>query len=404
VSRIRILVVGLAFGLLGFAQNAFATEISLPAGSVAKLTNVKTGACNKLAYGYQLDGGAQVELGSFAGGCGEMGQANATIGPFGATHVLRFYLEDRTCNFTFFSDGSAGSLNHGNVTGSNPYKLALRDGGGFCEFPPGKELPPSEGGNVTATVTIGVAGAPEPPDFGRCVKLATKTGRYSVASCTKNVAGSKTESLYEWQSGVGPNHKYTATGGVSTLFETREGDSAACASETASGEYSTSSDNKHMTMSLVSAGCHVVNSPNGAINGASCQTAGRAEGEVADNPLVGEIGWLNHAKKQTALLLEPAPGNAPDLTPVIECAGFQFQVLASGRGLLVPIKNGSMRLEETLKFKQLRGIQKPDVWHVGEPDEETTFLDLTGAATGQSGIGFELKIKNEEKLEVSAIA
>jgi hypothetical protein len=402
VSRIRILAVGLALGLLGFAQNAFATEISLPAGSVARLTNLKTGACNKLGYGYQLDGGAQVELGSFEGGCGEMGQPNATIGPFSEAHVLRFYLEDRTCKFTFYSDGSAGSFNHGKVTGSNPYEVALRDGGGFCEFPPGKELPPAEGGNFTATVTIG--GATEAPDFGHCVKLTTKTGKYSVASCTKNVAGSKTESLYEWETGVGPNHKYTATGGASTLFETRQGYSGACSSETASGEYGTSSDNKHLTMSLVSAGCHVVSSPGGAINGASCQTGGRAAGEVADNPLVGEIGWLNHAKKLTALVLEPASGFAPDFTPVIECGGFQFQVLVSGRGLLVPIKNDSMRLEETLKFKQLKGIQKPDVWHVGEPDQETTFLDLVGPVSGQSGIGFELKIKNEEKLEVSAIA
>jgi hypothetical protein len=402
MSRIRILAVGLALGLLGSVQSAFATEISLPAGSVARLTSVKTGACNKLGYGYQLDGGAKVELGSFEGGCGEMGQSNATIGPFGGAHVLRFYLEDRTCNFTFYSDSSEGSLNHGKVTGSNPYEVVLRDGGGFCEYPPGKELPPSEGGNFTATVAIG---APtEAPDFGRCVKLGAKTGRYSVATCTKNVEGSKTESLYEWESGVGPNHKYTGTGGASTLFETREGYSGACSVEAASGEYSTSADNKHLTMSLVFSGCHVVNSPGGSINGASCQTGGRAAGEVADNPLVGEIGWVNRAKKQTALLLEPAPGYRPDFTQVIECAGFQFQVLVSGRGLLVPIKNDSMRLEETLKFKQLKGIQKPDVWHVGEPDQETTFLDLVGPVSGQSGIGFELKIKNEEKVEVSAIA
>jgi hypothetical protein len=401
VRRRALLGIGVVVCALGFSQPAWATELELPAGSVAKVTNVKFSACNKLAYGYQLDAGTKNELAGFAGGCLEMSEPDATIGPFGVTHTLRFYLTDNSCGFTFYSDGSEGSTEHAKVTGTNPYAVQLWDGGASCQYPPGKSDPEVPPGNLTATVTIEHALAP--PEFGRCTKVVGKAGKYSNGGCTKNVVGSKTEKEFEWTSGPGAKNKYTGSGAASTLFETTEGYSAGCASEKASGEYVKGSDNKHLTMTLEYSGCKVINSPGGAINGAPCQTGGKASGEAADNPLVGEVGWLDKAKKLTALLLEPAPGYAPNFTPIVECAGYGFQVRTHGRGLLVPIKNDAMKKEEALKFKQTKGIQEPDAWHVGEPGQETTYLELFGPVSGQSGIGFELKLKNEEKLELNIV-
>ena len=344
--RRRVLLIAgavLALGLSGYAQPAAAAELTLPGGYVAKVTNVKFGACNNLSYGYQLDAeeGPEGKLASFPGGCGEAPGPNATIGPYGGAHVLRFYLEDNTCGFTFYSDGSGGSGEHAKITGTNPYLVQLRDGGGFCEYPPGQPIPPSGGGNLEATVTIEPAPV-EAPEFGRCKKVAGKAGKYSDKACTENAAGSKTESKFEWFPGPGPKNKFTAKGGSSTLFETNSGYSSGCASEKASGEYVPLSNNKHLTASLVFTGCKVISSPGGVINGASCQTIGQAAGEVIDNPLVGEVGWQNKATNETALALGAAAGYAPNFTPTIDCGGYNFQVRTYGGGLLVFIRNNAM--------------------------------------------------------------
>jgi hypothetical protein len=392
-----------AVGLSGFAQTATGTELVLPPGEIAKVTQVKFGGCNSLSYGYQLDEGPGTELASFPGGCGEAPGPNATIGPYPVGHVLRFYLNDNTCGFTFYSDGSGGSGEHGKVNGSNPYLVLLRDGGGFCEYPPGQPIPPSSGGNLEATVTV-EPGPTAPPEFGRCKKVGGKAGKFSNGVCTVNVPGSAKEREFEWYPGPGPKNKYTATGGAGTFFETHEGYSGDCTSVKGNGEYLTGSDNKHLTARFEWAGCKVISAPDPKINGASCQSAGRGLGEVVSNPLEGEVGWENKAKHRTALVLGPTVAYE-GVFAEWKCGPYTFVTTTHGRGLLVKIKNNAMKLAEPLKFLQTKGVQKPDKWHVGEAGEEFSYLETNLPVNfGQVGTSFEAKVTNEERIELNTAA
>jgi len=403
-GRHQLLAAGvvMTLGLSGFAETAMGTELVLPRGDIAKVTQARWLGCNSLGYGYELDGGLENELAFFPGGCEEAPAPIATIGPYPQDHVLRFYLEDETCGFIFYSDGSAGSGEHANVSGSNPYVVKLRDGGAFCEYPPGQPIPPSEVGNLEATVTFEPIPL-EPPEFGRCKKVGGKAGKYSSANCTVNTPGSLKESEFEWTPGPGPKNKYTATGGAGIFYETHEGWHGTCATVKASGEYVAGSANKYLTAQYAWTGCKVVTGPDPTANGDSCQSLGRNEGEVVSVPLAGEVGWENKATKKTALVLEPTAGHGT-LFAKWSCGPYGFSAQTHGRGLLVSIANDSMKLTEPLKFKQKAGIQKPDKWHIGEAGEEFSYLeDNEPAPFGQVGTAFEAKVVNEEKLELSAV-
>jgi hypothetical protein len=127
----------------------FASGIVIPKGSTATFSNVSFNACNSLTYGYQLNPGTNTDVASKPPGCFSEGEPNVTIGPFATAELVRVYLTDNTCGFTFFSDG-----NHAGVTGENPYSVRISDAGGFCEGPPSVSRPPSPPANLELTLTI----------------------------------------------------------------------------------------------------------------------------------------------------------------------------------------------------------------------------------------------------------
>ncbi len=345
----------LVVGLWGFVQAASGTQLVIPQGDQAKVTNVKWAGCNGLELWYEASGVAH-QLESFPGGCGEASGADATIGPYGGQQSLLLILEDRTCGFAFFSDGSEGSEGHVKITGTTPYLVKLRDGGGFCEYEPGEPIPPSEGANLEATVTMEPASV-GPPEFGRCKKVPGKVGKLSDRGCT-HAAGSPSESKFEWFPGPGPNNKFTAKGGASTLFETVNGYSSGCKSVAASGEYSPGANHKHLTASLVFTGCTVISSKEGVINGASCASRGSVAGEVVTEPLDGEVGWLNKAKNETALAFRAASGSG-GITGLVDCGPYTFRVITGGAGMLVITRNDVMDKKEPLTFQQAAGFSCP---------------------------------------------
>jgi hypothetical protein len=111
-------------------------EFVIPPGSTATFSNVAFGACNNLTGGYELNGVAHDQW-FFAGGCGSGAGSNVTIGPFATLQILRVYLRDNTCHFTYYSDGTP--VDHVIVTGQGPngffppYNLRYADAGGLCE-------------------------------------------------------------------------------------------------------------------------------------------------------------------------------------------------------------------------------------------------------------------------------
>ncbi len=133
----------------------FATGFVIPAGQTATLSDAHwtRPPCDALSYGYQLDLGANVTLGSKPAGCAIGDLPGATVGPFATVELLRVFLNDTglsdNCNYTFYSDG-----NHALVDGSNPWTVSILDSY-FCELGTSPDVPAFPGdGNVEVTVTI----------------------------------------------------------------------------------------------------------------------------------------------------------------------------------------------------------------------------------------------------------
>ena len=131
---------------------AFASGIIIPKGHTATLTKAKLFGFDPLIYGYQLNFGANVEVGSQEAGGLNQKTPDATLGPFSTAELLRIWLIDNFgpefggCpSFTFYSDGL-----HGFVSGSNPFLVEIADGF-FCLSPPTE---PRHVNNLEVTVTV----------------------------------------------------------------------------------------------------------------------------------------------------------------------------------------------------------------------------------------------------------
>jgi hypothetical protein len=142
----------------------FAVGLVIPAGKTATLSNAQFGdvlrptaplapntATNcpgdPLAYGYQVNLGANVQIAT--GGMGCQAVAGAVIGPFPTAALLRIWLTDfHAPVFTFYSDG-----NHATVVGSNPRLVSIRDSL-FGTVTTGPLISPPGDGNLNVVVTI----------------------------------------------------------------------------------------------------------------------------------------------------------------------------------------------------------------------------------------------------------
>jgi hypothetical protein len=125
----------------------FATGLIIPAGHTATLAHAHPCAIDKMTYGYQLNFGANVVLGSDYN-TGNFCSADepgtpAVVGPFATATVLRVFLSDLgtppsvTCDYTYYSDGS-----HAASVGSNPTLIGINDSG-LCTSPPSSPRPPT---------------------------------------------------------------------------------------------------------------------------------------------------------------------------------------------------------------------------------------------------------------------
>ncbi|HLW94758.1 MAG TPA: hypothetical protein VKS25_05210 [Solirubrobacteraceae bacterium] len=134
------------------------TEIVIPAGDIATISNaafgddtINPGNCpaDRLAYGYELNSGPNVQV---ATGVGCDPVSGATIGPFAAPTQLRIYLGDVGCGDTFYSDGL-----HALTTASNPFSwnVSIMDSDLCTSGPSDPRAPIAQGtGNFNATVTL----------------------------------------------------------------------------------------------------------------------------------------------------------------------------------------------------------------------------------------------------------
>jgi len=153
--------------VLAAAASATPTSaIVIPAGYVATLSSatfgdeiVNPGNCpaDPLAYGYQLNSGANVQL---ATGVGCEPASGATIGPFATPTQLRVYLNDVGCGTTpylFYSDGAHALVS---AVNSSTWSVSIMDSDLCGSGPSDARVPVAPGtGNFNVTVTL----TPETP-------------------------------------------------------------------------------------------------------------------------------------------------------------------------------------------------------------------------------------------------
>jgi uncharacterized low-complexity protein len=258
---------------------------------------------------------------------------------------------------------------------------------------------------VAAAVAMGAiasaAASAQPPEFGRCIKQVAVEkgfhGKYGNSKCTVAVSPEEEakKGKYEWFPGAvaGENH-FTIAGGPLTVRTTPGNRGITCSGEKGEGEYSLT-DSKRLTgVVLEFSGCQ-----DGTFK---CTSAGREAGELVFDELAGEVDYQDAGKIKTALKLELDP--ATEGEPIVfHCFGSEDRIRGrggeAGAGILVPIKNDSMKATETLKFTaSKKALQKPLAWE-GSPAETYPEFSLESLPFEQAGWNNELTITNDEEMK-----
>ena len=258
------------------------------------------------------------------------------------------------------------------------------------------------------SVAMSATASAAAPEYGQCVKGTEHSeSNYDSAKCIKlaseDTGNTEAERLkkgvWKWKPGVvAGKNEFTSKGGAATL-KTKGGKTVTCESEKSTGTYLEDGTNKKESTVVQFAGCQS--------STFACTTVGKGTGELETRELIGEVGFENKALKKTALKLEPAPSAALKFIE-FKCVGLEIKVRGKGEvagaGILVNIKNDAMKFEETLKYKQLNGVQKPVKWEGPNPE---TFLESNFENTGyeQSGQEIESKVNNvgNIKYELNAV-
>jgi hypothetical protein len=131
--------------------------------------------------------------------------------------------------------------------------------------------------------------------------------------------------------------------------------------------------------------------------GVNCNTKGAAAGEIITNELKGKIGYLNSAKQEVGLLLEPE--KAGGLFAEFECT-IALKVKVGG-GVIDQIEPGSLNRSTNVIYQcynQKKGIQE---WTKFEGGEErilkTTF---TGGTEETSAIEVQVQFEFQFDVEI----
>jgi hypothetical protein len=267
------------------------------------------------------------------------------------------------------------------------------------------------------SAVVSATASAEAPEFGQCLKIAKGTEKklslYDSSKCIKQAGedtGTEAEKLkkanYEWFPGaVAGDNTFATKGGVATLL-TVKGESVTCESEESTGEYVVGGNNKEELTTVTFKKCQS--------GGLTCTTEGKAPGELVTNPLTGIVGFektpgAGFTARKTDLQLHPTAAGTHFID--FKCtAALTIEVRGheeGKNGILVPIKNDAMKFEETLKYVQSKGIQKPVKWFPPAAGySESQFLESNFQKTGfaQSGQTVTSKVKNtgSKKYELNA--
>jgi len=219
------------------------------------------------------------------------------------------------------------------------------------------------------------------PEYGRCVKVTTGTGRYENNGCTKPGGGKK----YEWYPGVAKTHLTVKLTSGTVAFETVKHSLVACKTETGAGEYSGPKVLRGVILTFT--GCERL--------GAKCTSVLSAEGEIATNSLEGVLG-VEHLGTTTAtnkIGLELFPAGKAGAFMEFSCG---ITPVTLRGAVIVPVAANKMLAGAALRYSASKGKQKPERF-VGEPAAileasfgaqafEQTGLTLAGTQTSEEAV------------------
>jgi hypothetical protein len=229
------------------------------------------------------------------------------------------------------------------------------------------------------------AAALSPPEYGRCAKVASGTGEYENAGCTK-AGGTKT---HDWSSGVIKPHLAVKLKEGAVTFETPKGTRVICKGATGNGQYTAASK---ITVALTFTGCEGL--------GGQCASSGVAAGEVATHSLEGDLGveklGLTAATNKIGIDLFPA-GHA-GIVMEFSCGATAVAVRGS---VIAKVTANKMLSSGTLILSAGKGKQKPEKL-LNEPTDvlEASF---NGGAYEQLGLTAKLTQASEEALEINTV-
>jgi hypothetical protein len=243
----------------------------------------------------------------------------------------------------------------------------------------------SEGGDEVFTTA-------NPPEFGRCVKLAKGVkGSFSTAACTTPATAEKFS--FEWQQGAGANAKFTTKIKELTTptIETVGGATRiVCSGQTGTGEYTGRQAVGNVVFTLT--GCE--------LSGSKCTSEGAEEGVIRSSVLEGSLGVTKKAeaaaKNKIALDFFPVVEAGPVMA--FSCGATPVTVTGS---VLVPVTANKMLSSATLKFVATSGKQKPEKFE-GAP-ADVLMLAVGEGTPVQAGLTLTTVQSNEEKIEANTV-
>jgi hypothetical protein len=246
---------------------------------------------------------------------------------------------------------------------------------------------------IAATVS-----AAEPPDYGRCLKVAVAKSGVWAKNCT--TTSGTTAKEYEWYPGfegakpivkAGYTTKLKAT--TTLTLETVTGAKVVCTGEKGEGFIGNYDYSQVSSMTLT--GC--------SSEGFACQGESQPAGTIVSATAFDDfIGWSSKPlKKVSALLYYPSWELA--------CSGGTlagYSKIYIYLGAIVPLKSGKMVKKETVKYAATGGKQKPEeaeTW--GAYHLEAQYYNLAEEFVGTEQIGLTAGIiqVNEEKIEINPV-
>jgi len=238
------------------------------------------------------------------------------------------------------------------------------------------------------------------PEIGRCVKVATGTGKFNFSNC---IAVDKDGGDGSWEWKPGPGEHGTFKMRVSSVtFQTVGGGKDNCTLGFLTGQYANGKEVKISKVTLQ--GCINV------ISNQDCSSSPAEKGIIeSSQPLVGEIGFLpnpkNEANPYVGVDLKAEPETLPLLTFTCgETLGESVALEVSVIGKI--LKLNKMYAEDGIVYTQKAGVQKFQAFKGGVKDTLTeTITPLTNplerhseaAAMGASGA-----LVNGEPIEIKA--